>query len=392
MGILSNILENPALIGLAMAGMSRDPEAPMNAMRSYSAMDEMKRKQQEMEILAQERAKKEKAEQAGLQLLNAIQQRRDATSGLVDEARQGIAGVRSMPSTIEQMMPNPQVSEAGDFDTAFSGQAADPRMAPQQVSNPNRSAAFQALMQKLEQRGRAPSLDLSQFQGASPSVVLEAMKYMDENKPMDKVYEMLANAQKPVSLKEGEQLLDPMNNYQPIAGSSKPKTMDRIKAGLFENPDMIDTLPPKLQQMLGVMPKDTVPNSEPEVIYALENETDPAKRAILGKVLKGIQSSQERRASLGRPPKDNTFEMKEKRAIDALAEEGVTKPTRTQVAGKMKEMYGVDNKMEEMMEAFRKALSPGSQGGSSPKKTPNAPKAPASPKGQYWDGKQIRSY
>jgi hypothetical protein len=73
MGLL-DILSNPQLIGMAMAGLSRDPNAPINAMKSMSMVEDINQKRVEQARIEQEEARKQQAQAETMQLLKSYGQ------------------------------------------------------------------------------------------------------------------------------------------------------------------------------------------------------------------------------------------------------------------------------------------------------------------------------
>jgi hypothetical protein len=129
MGFLESILSNPQLIGMAMAGLSRDPEAPMNAMKSLGMVEDINQKRAEL-------ARQEQARQANAGLLQALMKSQAEEGNIMGQAMRDYGNIRTMPSTTQQFIPNQQTGTAMDYDT---GQAYQPA----QVPNRNRSTLIQ---------------------------------------------------------------------------------------------------------------------------------------------------------------------------------------------------------------------------------------------------------
>lgn len=239
---LSDILSNPALIGMAMAGLSRDREAPMNAMRSIGMVEDINRRREED-------ARRQQAQVANTGLLQALMQAQSAEGRTMEQAMQDYGQIKTMPSTSQAFMPDQQAGSAVDYETGQSYQ-------PTQVPNQNKTALIQNFYNTLAKQFNRPEIDLNQFQGASPEMMLAVMKQRFENRPADKLMASIEKREKPITLKEGDTLVDPIT-YQPVgAGANKPENLDRIKAKIVNGDIDIKSLPPEVRQMLGAVPKN----------------------------------------------------------------------------------------------------------------------------------------
>ena len=236
---LSDILSNPALIGMAMAGLSRDREAPMNAMKSLQMVEEINRRREE-------EARKQQAQQANTGLLQALMQAKAQEGDIMSQAMQDYGAIKGMSSTSQGFTPDQQTGTAVDYETGQSYQ-------PTQIPNQNRSAAVQNFYNTLASRFKRPQIDFSQYQGASPEVMLAIMKDRFDNKPADQLMENIEKREKPIVMKEGDTLVDPIT-YLPVgAGANKKQKIADIKQKYFDNPNDPEfaNLTPEQKKILG---------------------------------------------------------------------------------------------------------------------------------------------
>jgi hypothetical protein len=244
---LSELLSNPQLIGMAMAGLSRDREAPMNAMKSLAMVEDINQKRAEQARVEQERV-------GNAKLLQALMQAQAQQGSSISDAFQSYGDFKTAPNQIQQpAIPNNQSGTGVDYET---GQSYTPA---QTGENPDKRRLYQAFMNKLSALHKIPSLDLSQFEGASAPMQLAAMKHHFETKPADKLMEMIDKQNKPIILPDGSSAYtqDPFTGelVQSIPGKQK-KTLDAIKASIANGDIDPANLSPEVQQMLGMTSKE----------------------------------------------------------------------------------------------------------------------------------------
>lgn len=185
MGLL-DILSNPQLIGMAMAGLSRDREAPMNAMKSLGMVENINQQRVEQARQMEEDARKEKERADNLKLIQAITQGQASNAGSLSEALMAMQGIRGLPQAGQQFVPDQQAGTAVDYETgqAFTPQATQPR-----------SDALNNFYTKYALSKQTPQIDISQFPNANPTMALSALSHQQANDPRLKILEMVERAQ-----------------------------------------------------------------------------------------------------------------------------------------------------------------------------------------------------
>ena len=252
MGLL-DILSNPQMIGMAMAGLSRDPEAPMNAMKSLGMVEDINRRRDEEAI-------KERQRIGNAGLLKALMDADQSQGSAVADAFRQYGMAKIAPNMINKPpTPDNQTGTAVDYET---GQSYNP---PQNVPNPNKLAALEQFYNKVAALHQRPPIDLSQFQSADPSVILGVMKHQFENKPADQLMAMIDKAQpKPVIAPEGSSIYrqDPMTGELTTlhAGAAKDDKNKRALAILDEaksDPTIIAKMTPEERAFYGFEGKES---------------------------------------------------------------------------------------------------------------------------------------
>jgi hypothetical protein len=182
---LADILSNPGIIGLAMAGMSRDPEAPVRTMGVLQGANEMNRQ------AAQDEEKK-------LQRADTLRMTQDMLGGQNQEGQalmnilSRMQGIKQMPQMQTGFTPNNATGAATDLET---GQSYDT-----EVPNQARMAEtkqYYADLQKITHPAEA-AIDFSKYPNADPAVAisLAANKFSMRKETMKALFDMAQEEQK----------------------------------------------------------------------------------------------------------------------------------------------------------------------------------------------------
>jgi hypothetical protein len=244
------------MIGMAMAGLSRDPEAPMNAMKSLSMVEDINQKRAELARQEQERA-------ANAGLLRALMAAQQQQGDSISDAYRSFGAYKTAPNQTTQPITQDNLSgTATDLET---GQSYNPA---QTVPNMDKKALYQAFMDKLATLHKVPPMDLSQFAGASPAMQLAAMKQHLETKPADQLMSMIEKQNKPTIVPEGSSIYtqDPFSGEltQSVHGAGK-QSLDKLKAEFINDPTNPKwaSLTTEQKRVLGAVSPDKETNMPP---------------------------------------------------------------------------------------------------------------------------------
>lgn len=268
---LADILSNPGIIGLAMAGLSRDPNAPYKTFGVLQGSQEMAQKQAELE-------RQDQARKSNIALLQALMQSQNQQSNAISDAFQSYGNFKSMPSQVVQPPTQNQASGvAVDYET---GKSYDPT---QTVANPNKQTAIQDFYNKLATLHKIPPLDFTQFQGADPQTVLAAMKQHFETKPADQLMAMIEKQNKPIIVPEGASVSTQdalTGEFKNVIGGQGKDTLEKRKLAMIDaikaNPDILKTMSSEEKSFYGLEGKESN-NTETQWkrMYIEDHKRDP---------------------------------------------------------------------------------------------------------------------
>lgn len=176
---LAEILSNPGILGLAAAGLSRDPDAPMRAFGVLQGSNEMAR-----QVQADEERKLQRADTLRMaqDMLGGQGQETNTLMNLLSRYQ----GIQQMPQTKTGFAPNNQTGAATDLET---GQSYDT-----QVPNQDRLAEtkqFYMDLQKINHPAEA-AIDFNKYPNADPAVAvsLTANKFNMRKEMVKSLFDM----------------------------------------------------------------------------------------------------------------------------------------------------------------------------------------------------------
>lgn len=249
-------------------------------------------------------------------LLQAVLQAQQGNEGRLADALTAKAGISAMPSSLTQFAPDQQIGSAVDYET---GQA----YSPQSVPNPNKSQALQEFYQKYALSQGKPNIDISQFRDANPAMAIQALNTLKASDPRMAILKMVEDER---AKQEGRQFdLDKLEKEYGLK-----EKLEKVKADNKE--DKKSNYMVMFQEAYGRPPL----NSKEFLGFIKSTKESPNIHM----------------------PKDDRFDKETKWAIESLAERGITKPTKAQIAKERLDLFQRASPLEQKIETFLDAMDP----------------------------------